>query len=139
MAGERHEAQAAGFMGFATLPIVLLVAAIVVGIAALLPLMQSSGVATTAGNISTLQREHEDWQTRLEEQQLKVAQMSSLSTIRKAATERLGMVTPEDVRYITVDAPAPAPASVPADLLPEQQPPPQNGNSLLDDIIGLLP
>jgi hypothetical protein len=139
MASERHEVQAHGLWGFASMPVVLLVAAIIVGLAALLPLMQSSGVATTAGNISQLQREHEDWQTRLEEQQLRVAQMSSLAAIRKAATERLGMVTPEDVRYITVDAPAPAPAAIPPDLLPEEQPQPESGNSLLDDIIGLLP
>lgn len=139
-ANERHETQAApGILGFASLPIVLVVAAMIVGLAALLPLVQSSGATTAVGDITTLQRERDDWQTRLEEEQLKVAQMSSLSAIRKIAVERLHMGDADDIRYITVDAPAPAVETVPSRLLPEEQKPSETENSLLDDIIGLLP
>jgi cell division protein FtsL len=139
-ASQRHETQAtAGILGFASMPIVLVVAAMIVGLAALLPLVQSSGATTTVGDITTLQQQRDDWQTRLEEEQLKVAQMSSLSAIRKIAVERLHMGEADDIRYITVDAPAPAADTVPSQLLPEEQPQPQTGNSLLDDIIGLLP
>lgn len=139
-ASQRHETQAApGILGFASLPIVLVLAAMIVGLVALLPLIQSSGATTAVGDITTLQQERDDWQTRLEEEQLKVAQMSSLAAIRKIAVERLQMGDADDIRYITVDAPAPAAASVPSRLLPEEQAPPQTDNSLLDDIIGLLP
>lgn len=137
---QRHETQATpGILGFASMPIILVVAAMIVGLAALLPLVQSSGATTAVGDITTLQRERDDWQTRLEEEQLKVAQMSSLSAIRKIAVERLQMGEADDIRYITVDASAPAAESVPSRLLPEEQEPSQTENSLLDDIIGLLP
>lgn len=137
---QRQEAQpVSGILGFATMPIVLVLAAMIVGVAAMLPLVQSSGATTTVGDITALQRERNDWQTRLEEQQLKVAHMSSLAAIRKLAVERLQMGEPDDVRYITIDAAAPAPDSVPQQLLPENPQPPQTGNSILDDILGLLP
>lgn len=139
-ANQRHETHApSGILGFASMPIVLVLAAMIVGLAALLPLVQSSGATTTVGDITTLQRERDDWQTRLEEEQLKVAQMSSLNAIRQIAIDRLHMGEADDIRYITVDAPAPATDSVPSRLLPEDEEPPQTGNSLLDDIVGLLP
>lgn len=139
MAANQQEAQAEGILGFASLPIILVLAAMIVGIAALLPLVQSSGATTTVGDITTLQRQRDDWQTRLEEEQLKVAQMSSLAAIRKIATERLHMGEADVIRYVTVNAPAPAADTVPTGVLPEPQKQPQSGNSLLDDIIGLLP
>ena len=139
-ANQRHETHApSGILGFASMPIVLVLAAMIVGLAALLPLVQSSGATTTVGDITTLQRERDDWQTRLEEEQLKVAQMSSLNAIRQIAIDRLHMGEADDIRYITIDAPAPAADSVLSRLLPEDQEPPQTGNSLLDDIVGLLP
>lgn len=139
-ANQRNETQAApGILGFASLPLVLVAAAMIVGVAALLPLVQSSGATTAVGDISTLQRERDDWQTRLEEEQLKVAQMSSLNAIRTIAVERLQMGEADDIRYITVEAPAPAADSVPSRLLPEGPKPAQTDKSLLDDIIGLLP
>src|SRR6185295_10814372 len=103
-----------GILGFASLPIILVVAAMIVGLAALLPLVQSSGATTTVGDITTLQRQRDDWQTRLEEEQLKVAQMSSLNAIRQIAVERLHMGEADDIRYITVDAPPPAAEDVPS-------------------------
>lgn len=139
MATDREAQTQPGFLGFASLPLVLVVAAMVVGIAALLPLVQSSGAATTAGNITSLTQQRDDWQTRLEEQQLKIASLSSLAAVRKSATERLHMVEPTDVRFITVDAPAPAADTIPDRLLPVAKEPPKTGTSLLDDIIGLLP
>jgi cell division protein FtsL len=140
MAARNQEAQqATGILGFNSLPLILVLAAMIVGVAALLPLVQSSGATSTVGDITSLQRERDDWQTRLEEEQLKVAQMSSLSAVRKLATEKLHMVEPDDIRYITVDAPAPSQDIIPTQLLPEEQKPPDTGGSLLDDIVGLLP
>jgi cell division protein FtsL len=137
---QRREAQAAPTIwGFASLPLILLIAAMIVGLAALLPLVQSSGATTTAGSITQLQQQHDDWQARLEEEQANVARLSSLNTIRQEATTRLKMVEPAEKRYITVDAPAPAPDPLPSRFLPQQQPAPAAGKSLWEDIIDRLP
>ena len=139
-ANQRHEAQASHALGgFASLPVILLIAAMIVGLAALLPLVQSSGTTTTAGNLTQLQQTADDWQARLEEEQGKVAQLSSLNTIRQQATTRLKMVEPADTHYITVDAPAPASDPLPSRFQTAPQPAPAAGKSLWDDIIGRLP
>ncbi len=140
MAANQHrEAQAPAVWGFASLPVILLIAAMIVGVAAMLPLLQSSGATTTAGNITQLQQVRDDWQARLEEEQGKVAALSSLNTIRQQATGRLKMVEPSETHYITVDAPAPAANPLPARFQPVQQQPPAAGTSLWDDIIDRLP
>ncbi|MEO8456438.1 MAG: hypothetical protein ABI559_01375 [Chloroflexota bacterium] len=139
MASDRELEGASGILGFATLPLILLVAAMIVGVAALLPLVQSSGATTTAGDITSLQQERDDMQAKLEEEQLKVAQLGSLSAVRNLAINKLHMVTPDDIRYIHVDAPPPSADSIPPQLAPETQPQAQTSNSLLDDIIGLIP
>ncbi len=137
---QRREARATPTIwGFASLPLILLIAAMIVGLAALLPLVQSSGATTTAGSITQLQQQHDDWQARLEEEQVRVARLSSLNTIRQEATTRLKMVEPAEKRYITVDAPAPAPDPLPSRFLPQQQPAPAAGKSLWEDIIDRLP
>lgn len=137
---QRREAQATPTIwGFASLPLILLIAAMIVGLAALLPLVQSSGATTTAGSITQLKQQHDDWQARLEEEQARVARLSSLNTIRQEATTRLKMVEPAEKHYITVDAPAPAPDLLPSRFLPQQQPAPAAGKSLWEDIIDRLP
>jgi cell division protein FtsL len=137
---ERRDVQATPTIwGFASLPVILLIAAMIVGLAALLPLVQSSGATTTAGSITQLQQQHDDWQARLEEEQAKVAQLSSMNTIRQEATTRLKMVEPAEKHYITVDAPAPAPDPLPSRFLPQQKQPPTAGKSLWDDILDRLP
>ncbi|MDP9180321.1 MAG: hypothetical protein M3O21_01185 [Chloroflexota bacterium] len=137
---QRREVQATpALWGFASLPVILLIAAMIVGLAALLPLVQSSGATTTAGSITQLQQQHDDWQARLEEEQAKVAQLSSLNTIRQEATTRLKMVEPAETHYITVNAPAPAPDRLPSRFLPQQKQPSTAGKSLWDDIIDRLP
>jgi cell division protein FtsB len=139
-ANQRHEVQATpALWGFASLPVILLIAAMIVGLAALLPLVQSSGATTTAGNITQLQQERDDWQARLEEEQGKIAQLSSLNTIRRQATTRLKMVEPTETHYITVDAPAPASDPLPSRFQSQQQPPAAAGKSLWDDILDRLP
>jgi cell division protein FtsB len=139
-ANRRHEVQATpALWGFASLPVILLIAAMIVGLAALLPLVQSSSTTTTGGNITQLQQERDDWQARLEEEQGKVAELSSLNTIRQQATNRLKMVEPAETHYITVDAPAPAADPLPSRFQPAQQQPPAAGKSLWDAIIDRLP
>jgi hypothetical protein len=121
------------------IPVLLIVAALIVGVAALLPLVQTSLATSTGGNISQLEREREDWQARLHEQEVRVAQMGSLDRIEQAAKVRLKMVQPSAVRYLNVDAEAPAPHRVPARFLPPEEKTPQAGSSLWEEITGWLP
>jgi hypothetical protein len=123
----------------ANLPVILIVAAIFVGIAALLPLVQNSIATSTGGSISRLEQEREDWKARLHEQEIRVAQLGSLSRIEQEAKTRLKMVAPSNVNYLTVDAPAPAPHKLPSRYLPPEQRPPDTGSSLWEDITGWLP
>lgn len=122
-----------------TLPVVLIVAAMVVGLAALLPLVQSSGATTTGANIRRLEQEREDWQARLQEQEIRVAELGSLTRIEQEAKTRLKMVPPQEVHYIRVDAPAPAPHRLPSRYLPEQSGLTDAGSSLWEDAFGWLP
>lgn len=113
-----------------TLPIILIFATMVVGIAALLPLVQSSGATSTAGHIRVLEQQREDWQARLHEQEVTVAELGSLDRIDKEARERLKMGPPTDVNYISIDAPAPAPHRMPGRFLPDQPNQVSAGDSL---------
>jgi hypothetical protein len=127
--------------GFLTgnLPVILIVAAMVVGLAALLPLVQTSGATTAAGRIRQLEQERRDWQAQLHEQEVRVAQLGSLERIEKEARERLKMVPPAETHYFRVDAPAPAPHRLPSRFLPEEPPDTDTGASLWEDIAGWLP
>lgn len=138
MATDRREVAGAGF-GSSTLPIVMIFAAMAVGIAALLPLMQSSGATTTAGNIRQLEQQRTDWQAQLQEQEIKVAQLGSLQRIEQEATTRLKMVHPTNVHYIRVDAPPPEPHRLPSRFLPQHAERTSAASSLWDDVSGWLP
>jgi cell division protein FtsB len=120
-------------------PVVILIATLIVGVAALLPLVQNSLATSTGGAISDLEREREDWQARLHEQEVAVAQLGSLDRIEEQAKNRLHMVEPEDVTYITVDAQAPAPHKLPSRYLPPDEGQSGGGSSLLHDIISWIP
>jgi hypothetical protein len=123
----------------ATLPIVLIVATVAIGIAALLPLVQSSGVTTTGGRIWQLEQERSDWQARLQAQEVEVARLGSLERIDKEARERLKMVPPKEVHYITVDVPGPAPNRVPSRFLEDPPEEAGGGDSLWEEIGSWLP
>jgi cell division protein FtsL len=118
---------------------VLIIAAVLVGIAALLPLVQNSLATSTGGSISRLEQEREDWKARLNEQEIQVAQLGSLARIEREARERLKMVEPAEVNYLSVDAPAPAPHKLPSRYLPPEPPQPETGSSLWEDALGWLP
>jgi len=133
-----HRREAATW-GSTTLPIILIIAALIVGLAALLPLVQSSGVTSTAGNIRRLEQEREDWQARLQAQEVKVAELASLNRIDREARGGLKMVEPEEITYITVDAPPPEPQRLPSRFLPHEEEAHRAGTSLWEDIVGWLP
>ena len=135
---QRHDT-AAGLIPNSGLAVVLTIAAMMVGFAAMLPLVQSSGSTSTAGQIGQLQQERADWQARLQEQEIKVAQLGSLAHIEQEAKTRLKMEAPKSIRYIRVDAAAPVPHHLPSRFLPQPTPESHTGSSLWDDIIDRLP
>ena len=120
------------------LPVILILVTLVVGIAALLPLVQTSLATSTGGNVSRLEQLREDWQARLHEQEVNVARLGSLDRIESEAQERLKMVAPDSVMYLRVDAPAPAPQRIPSRYLSEEEGPVE-GESLWEEFFGWLP
>lgn len=120
------------------IPVILIMATLVVGIAALLPLVQTSLATSTGGNVSRLEQMREDWQARLHEQEVRVAELGSLDRIEREAKVRLKMVAPDSVTYLRIDAPAPAPHKLPSRYLPDEKEPVESG-SLWGDLFGWLP
>jgi len=110
----------------------------VIGIAALLPLVQSSGATTTAGNIQALEQEKTSWQAQLRELETQVATLGSLNRIEAEARDRLGMEPPQVTHYITVDVPPPESQKLPSRFLPNEHPKPQSESSLWKDLFGWM-
>lgn len=135
----KQQRSAIDFAHAGSLPVILILAALAVGFTALLPLVQSSGATSTAGDIERLQRERQDWQARLHELEVDVATLGSLARIEKEARLRLGMTRPEEVHYITVDAPPPEERKLPSRFLPSDSRPAEPGNSVWDTLFGWLP
>ena len=119
-------------------PVILILVTLVVGIAALLPLVQTSLATSTGGNVSRLEQLREDWQARLHEQELRVATLGSLDRIESEAQERLKMVTPDSVTYLRVDAPAPASNKLPSRYLTEEKGSVES-ESLWEEFFGWVP
>ncbi len=122
----------------ANIPVILIVAALVVGVAALLPLIQTSLATSTGGNVSRLEQVRGDWEARLHEQEVRVAELGSLARVEREAKARLKMVAPDSITYLVVDAPAPAQHRLPSRYLPDEKGPVESG-SLWEDLFGWLP
>ncbi len=122
-----------------SLPVLLTASAMAIGLAALLPLVQSSDATTTNGNIQRLEQARADWQARLHEMELEVAGLGSLDRIEREATGRLHMTAPAETHYLTVDVAAPERRKLPSRFLPPQPAQPQAGSSLWDKLFGWLP
>jgi cell division protein FtsB len=139
VATQHRQDATAGLIPHGNMAVALLVAAMIVGFAAMLPLVQSSGSTATSGQIGALQQERADWSARLQEQEIRVAELGSLDHIEEEARNRLGMVEPTSIRYIRVPAAAPAPHHIPSRYLPQPTPESHAGSSLWDDILDRLP
>jgi cell division protein FtsL len=122
-----------------SLPLALIVAAVVVGVAALVPLAQSSNATSTKGSVQELERQRDDWRARVQELEMEVATMGSLNRIEKEAIERLKMEAPQDVRYMRIDEPAPRERKLPSRFLPPQVARDESGSSIWEKAFGWLP
>jgi cell division protein FtsL len=122
-----------------SLPVVLILAAVIIGVAALLPLVQSSGATSTEGDIRRLEQQNTDWRARVRALELEVAGLGSLNRIEQEATQRLKMAPPKQTEYIRVDAPGPEPHRLPSRYLPPSPALEPGDSSLLEDLFGWIP
>jgi cell division protein FtsL len=122
------------------MPAVLTIALVAVGLAGLLPLLQSSQTTTTGYSVRQLERQRNDWEARIHELEAEIASLASLDRIDKEARERLHMQTPEDTVYLTVDVPSPESQPVPDRFLPpKNQPTIKEDQSWWQSLLDLLP
>lgn len=122
-----------------SLPSLVTICLVVIGLAGLLPLMLSSQVTSTSNDIRHLERSRDDWQARLQELQAEVAFLGSLDRIEKEARERLGMAPPSETVYVIVDAPAPETQLVPLRFLPSKSEQPHQEDSWWESLLAKLP
>lgn len=137
--GSRAEAPRQAQPISSTLPVILMGAALLIGLAALLPLVQSSGATSTAGDIEKLEDEKAAWQARLHELETEVASLGSLDRIEKEARTRLKMVVPKEVHYLSVDAPPPQERRLPSRYLPPEPEPEDGGGGVWGSLTDWIP
>ena len=117
------------------LPVALVAAVVVIGLAALIPLTQSSGVTTTNARLQVLEQQQGDWEARLHEIQVEVATLGGLGRIEEEAQIRLKMTAPAETVYLEIDAPPLEGQAILDRFLPE----PQTSEELDDgSVIGKL-
>lgn len=117
------------------LPVLLILAAVAIGVAGLLPLIQSSSTTSTAGDVRALEAEHTDWRARLRALELEVAGLGSLSRIEAEAAARFGMGPATQRHYIAVDAPGPEPRKLPSRYYPQESEQDSDSSSLIEDVL----
>ena len=122
-----------------SMPTLLIVCALAIGAAALVPLVQSSMATTTNGNVRRLEQQRDDWRARLQELELDVATMAGLDRIEKKAKTDLKMAEPKETRYITVAAAAPEPRRLPSRYLPPAPDQREAKPSIWDQLLDWLP
>jgi cell division protein FtsL len=122
-----------------SLPSLVIICLVVIGLAALLPLLLSSTLVTTNSEIRDLERVRNDWEARMQELQAEVAALGSLDRIETEARGRLGMVPPSETVYIVVDQPSPEPQLVPSRFMPPEKEQTHHDDSWWETILGILP
>ncbi len=122
------------------MPVVLTIAIVAVGLAGLLPLLQSSQTTAIGYSIRQLERQRSDWEARSHELEAEIASLVSLDRIEREARERLHMEAPEHTVYITVDVASPASQPVPDRFLPpKKQEGVEENQSWWQSLLDLLP
>lgn len=134
----RQPVAEAGVLRSPALPVLLILAAMAIGVTALLPLIQSSSATSTAGEVRALEAERTDWRARLRTLELEVAALGSLSRIESEAAARFKMAPAKDQQYIAVDVPAPEPQKIPSRYLPEQAEQDSDSPSLIEDALNWM-
>jgi hypothetical protein len=134
MATVRKQAPTASVWRSPALPALLTLAALAIGVAALLPLIQSSSATSTAGDVRRLESERNDMRARMRALELEVAQLGSLPRLEQEAASRFAMGPAKQQHYIAIDAPALEPRKIPSRYLPEPAEQTSDSPSLIEDI-----
>jgi cell division protein FtsB len=92
-------------------------AAVVIGLASLLLLMQTSAIAAEGYTLRRLEAERESWRQRNLQLESEIAALQSLQRVDLIARQRLGMVPATERTYINVNV-VPSGPEIPDDLPP---------------------
>jgi hypothetical protein len=108
------------------------------GISALLPVVQNS-VATSRGfDIQAAQRQETQLKGEIGLLEADVASLTSLTRIERRARE-IGLLPVPDPIYVTVNEPGPAPAKLPPEYLPQDDPRPVSSAPFWKSLVSWLP
>src|SRR3989442_15780922 len=94
-AARRQPAAGTGVLHSPALPVVLIMAALAIGVTALLLLIQSSTATSTAGEVRALEAGRTDQRARLRAPELEIAPVGSLSRVEQEAAARFQKGTAE--------------------------------------------
>jgi cell division protein FtsL len=137
-AAHREPAAGTAVLRSPALPVVLLLAALAIGVTALLPLIQSSSATSTASEVRDLEAQRNDERARLRALELEIARLGSLSRIEQEAATRFKMAPPQVQNYIAVDAPGPQPRKIPSRYLAPPSEDSSDSPSLFEDIMDFV-
>ena len=104
-----------------------------------LQVLQSSRTATVGYELRTLQSHRTELGARVRLLEAEIAQMADLDVVYMTATERLGMVRPEQSLRITVVVPTPAVIPMPERYAEQVAPLPTKNISWWKSLLGSVP
>lgn len=118
----------------------LAAALLLVAVAILLPVVQSSDEAAEGYRIAALEQQRADLEARIYNAQSDIAQLGSLARIDGEARDRLGMVPATSAVSVAVSMPRPDTRAIPNGYLPSSAPPPPAmHDSFWKKLVRLLP
>jgi cell division protein FtsB len=91
---------------------------VLVVLAIMLPVMQSSDETTQGYKINSLQQQQSDLEAQIYQAQSEIAQLGALNRVDSDARNRLGMVASTSETSVTVSIPMPATRALPNAYLP---------------------
>jgi len=89
----------------------------VVGLAAMLPVLQNSAATSEGFGAQRYQAQQAQLKSQISVLESEVASLTSLSRIQRRA-EEMGLGPSENPIFVSVDEPGPAPAKIPSEYLP---------------------
>ncbi|MBI5948045.1 MAG: septum formation initiator family protein [Chloroflexi bacterium] len=99
----------------------VIAAIMLAGMSALLPVLQNSSATSRGFRVQSLQARQAELNGQIGELESEVARLTSQDRIERRA-RAIGLEPSSNPIFITVDVPGPAPAKIPAELLPSPQP-----------------
>jgi hypothetical protein len=116
----------------------LLSAFVILGVSAMLPVVQNSTATTRGFEIKVLQAEQARLQGDIRVLESDVATLTSLERVQRRAAE-IGLFPAQRPIYLTVAEAGPAPAKIPAEYLPGPAPQTGGAESWWRSLLRLLP